>query len=86
MATARATVEASGAPLQIRFADQIMLGATPVALIVADSAVGAVIGCSNLPAPGTTAPALAVLKAAHSIRRIEAEVGSAQAPRIGALA
>jgi hypothetical protein len=71
MSIAQATVEASRAPLRLRFADQIAVGGTPVSLIVADSPVGVVVGSSDLTTPGSIAPALAVLKAANVVARIE---------------
>jgi hypothetical protein len=75
LATAEAAVEASGASLRLRFADQIAVAGTPVSLVVADSAEGAVVGASDLVAPGTVAPALAVLKAARVVARMDAESG-----------
>ncbi len=86
MATAQATIEASGVPLRLRFADQIAVAGTPISLIVADSTAGAVVGSSELATPGNVTPALAVLKAANAVSRIEAETAGEPARRVTTVA
>ena len=79
-ATANATIGASTAPLRLRYADQIAVSEVIVSLVVADGVAGPVIGSSDLSAPGTVAPAIAVLKAANAQRRITAEAGLERTP------